>query len=131
MDDSYIFQEKLNNWLSEVADQCDKFARTTDLDFYVFQSDYPKRSVDLLILGINPGGSGSYTQTIANKRKERKDESIDKRDKTMLAQGVNIYAVDGAGNDVMRGKLKRVFTNDFLAEELFKSTAANIYYFNT
>ena len=131
MNESNIFQKKLDKWLTEVADQCDVYAKETDLDFYVFQSDYPTQPVDLLILGINPGGSGSYTAAIINKRKERNDNSISKRDKTMLAQGVNIYAVDGVGNDVMRGKLKRVFTSDYLTEQLSNSIAANIYYFNT
>ena len=127
----FKMNDKLDKWLTEVADQCDVYAKETDLDFYVFQSDYPTQPVDLLILGINPGGSGSYTAAINNKRKERNDNSISKRDKTMLAQGVNIYAVDGVGNDVMRGKLKRVFTSDYLTEQLSNSIAANIYYFNT
>ena len=131
MNESNIFQKKLDKWLTEVANQCDVYAQETDLDFYVFQSDYPTHPVDLLILGINPGGSGSYKAAINNKRNERNDHSISKRDKTMLAQGINIYAVDGVGNDVMRGKLKRVFTTDYLADQLSNSIATNIYYFNT
>lgn len=127
-----MFKEKeLSEWCVDVANQCDVYAKESNLDFYVFQSDYPTENVDLLILGINPGGSESYAKALENKRIERGKPSITKRDETMLAQGVNIYAVDGAGNDVMREKLKRVFTTDFLQEKLQRSTVANIYYFNT
>ena len=124
-------EEELHKWCFNVANQCDVYAKESNLDFYVFQSAYPTENVDLLILGINPGGSGSYENALENKRIEREDPSITKRDETMLAQGVNVYAEDGLGNDVMREKLKRVFTSEFLQEKLRHSTVANIYYFNT
>ena len=129
------FEKKLQTQLQEVATTCDKFAKEIDLDFYTFQSPLPKGKVDLLIVGINPGGGTTYK---AMREKKSKDygKFIEARTIDMLAYDENMYAVKpkwetGIGNNVMRTKLNRVFVTEQLKKILLNSTVMNMYYFNT
>lgn len=133
------FKEKLQVWLEDVATTCDKYAREIDIDFYPFQSPLPKdKSINLLIIAINPGGDKKYTTMLEEKSKDF-GKQINKRSADMLAYGENTYAVKPQweienklkGNDVMRGKLNRVFTSQMLKNSLLESTVMNLYYFNT
>jgi hypothetical protein len=132
------FEEKLNAWLQDVAVTCDKYAKEIDLDFYPFQSPLPKGQLDLLIVGINPGGDTSYKKMMEQKSEDY-GKVIDARTSDMLAYGENMYAVKPQweidnklkGNDVMRAKLKRVFVSEQLQNILKSSTVMNLYYFNT
>lgn len=122
----YDMTQGLDKWLEEVAEQCHKFALEIDLDFYCFQSPLPTTNPETVIIGINPGGYGKYSDTL-------KKHSIDKRSKNLLSQSVNIYSVihPCEDNKVMVGKLSRVFYNDFLQSTLEDATIFNMYYFNT
>ena len=129
------FEKKLQTWLQEVATTCDKYAKEIDLDFYPFQSPLPKGKVDLLIVGINPGGGTTY-QAMMEKKSEDYGKVIKSRTSDMLGYDENTYAVKpqwetGIGNNVMRTKLKRVFITDTLQKILLNSTVMNMYYFNT
>lgn len=114
-------KNKVLYWAQEVVDYCNPVAKTLNLDFYCFQSFFPTASgVELMVIGINPGGSGGY-------RGDRLPES--------LAQGNNIYDVRPGrvhpDNRVMTQKLARVFTTPPLQEALAEALVMNIYYFNT
>jgi hypothetical protein len=129
------FNKNLQTWLNDVATTCDKFAKEIDLDFYPFQSPLPKGKVDLLIVGINPGGDTSYKAMLVQKSKDF-GKVIDARSSEMLASDENMYAVKpqweiGPGNDIMRTKLKRVFITEQLQNILLNSIVMNMYYFNT
>ena len=132
------FEKKLQTWLQEVATTCDKYAKEIDLDFYPFQSPLPKNKVNLLIVGINPGGYKSYKDMLQTKSEDY-GKVIDARTSDMLAYDENMYAVKPQweidnklkGNDVMRTKLKRVFVAEQLQNILLNSTVMNMYYFNT
>lgn len=132
------FEKKLQSWLQEVATTCDKYAKEIDLDFYPFQSPLPKSNAELLIVGINPGGSKSYKEMLQEKSKDY-GEVIEARTSDMLAYEENMYAVKPQweidnklkGNNVMRTKLRRVFVTEPLPNILKDSTVINMYYFNT
>lgn len=80
-------QQALQEWGKKVCKECRAFIDegNTDQDFYVFQTEIPKESPELLLVGINPGGSKSYKE----RGKER--ETIDD-----LTQGSNIYKIGRA-----------------------------------
>ncbi len=118
--------QKLDKWLEEVAEQCHQYAQEIDLDFYCFQSALPATNPDTVVIGINPGGSKKYSETL-------KEKNITKRSKSLLSQGSNIYSVlhPCDDNKVMAVKLSRVFNNDFLQNSLETATIFNMFYFNT
>ena len=146
------FEEKINNWLNEVANECHKMAIQPDfdVDFYVFQSDIPKKpNPKLLILGINPGNFVSY-------KKKLKEKGIERRTEKDLAQGINTYSrkpfweweSGEQGNDRMRNVLvgkqfkdneewceitnnNSVFNSKNLFDILDNAIVMNMYFFNT
>lgn len=111
-------KEAIKDWLSSVIDRCNVFGKQIGLDYYCFQSVIPENDADVLIIGINPGGSGAF-------RYKQPDNS--------LSQGVNLYSVKNPHPDnlIMVGKLSRVFTSDYLKDALENATIMNLYYFNT
>lgn len=111
-------KESLKDWLSSVIDRCNDFGKQIGLDYYCFQSVIPENDADVLIIGINPGGSGAF-------RYKQPDNT--------LSQGVNLYSVKNPHPDNLKmvGKLSRVFTSDYLKDALENATIMNLYYFNT
>ena len=126
--ENYILNR--NQWLEEVSNQCHKFALKCDLDFYVFQTPCNSYNPNLLIIGINPGGSKSYTEML-------KCKGYEKRPATDLGSDVNtlIYKPDweiGTGNDKMRANFRKVFTEEnTLKSSLESAVMMNMFYFNT
>jgi hypothetical protein len=53
------FEEKLRLWAKEVVAYCHPMAEKHDRVFYAFQSE-PKEAPDVVILGLNPYGAGTY-----------------------------------------------------------------------
>ena len=111
-------KEAIKDWLRSVIDRCNDFGMQIGLDYYCFQSVIPENDADVLIIGINPGGSGTF-------RYKQPDNT--------LSQGVNLYSVKNPHPDnlIMVGKLSRVFTSDYLKDALEDATIMNLYYFNT
>lgn len=113
-------KKELERWCQEVVDFCNPKAEQLNLDYYCFQSAIPTCEPDLLVIGINPGGSESFRKT---------------RTKDELSQGYNIYDVREShiclDNLKMIRKLSRVFTTPLLQNALATATTMNIYYFNT
>ena len=123
------FKQEVDNWLNEVCEQCHKYAKDIDVDFYVFQSELPKNyNPQLLIIGINPGGHKTY-------KKMLEEKGIERRTKETLYYDVNTFAKKpnwetGKGSDRMRSVLRKIF-----AERLFSvlenSIVMNMFWFNT
>lgn len=111
-------KEAIKGWLSSVIERCNDFGKQIGLDYYCFQSVIPENDADVLIIGINPGGSGAF-------RFKQPDNT--------LSQGVNLYSVKNPHPDNLKmvGKLSRVFTSDYLKDALESATIMNLYYFNT
>lgn len=113
-------KKELERWCQEVVDFCNPKAEQLDLDYYCFQSAIPTCEPDLLVIGINPGGSESFRKT---------------RTKEEVSQGYNIYDVREGhiclDNLKMVRKLSRVFATTLLQNALATATTMNIYYFNT
>lgn len=122
------FELKRDKWLQEVAEQCHEFALKTDLDFYVFQTPI-FNNPDLLIIGINPGGTGKYSDYLmSNKVEKRKPESLYYSDNTLYVKPD--WEVD-KGNDTMRSVFKRVFNKENKLDILENTMMLNMFYFNT
>src|SRR5690606_35059784 len=127
------FIKKKNSWLKEVRDKCHNYAKETDIDFYVFQTPVEKYNPDLLIIGINPGGAGKYSDWI----KRHKNEGHTKRTIESLGYDENIlikkpYWEIGKGADRMRSAFSRVFTEgNGLSSTLENTVMMNMIYFNT
>ena len=113
-------QQALQEWGKKVCKECRAFIDEgkTDQDFYVFQTELPKESPELLLVGINPGGSKPYKE----RGKER--ETIDD-----LTQGSNIYT-DTDANSKQSNKLKNAVPLWKHIEE-DRVTGINACYFNT
>lgn len=77
-------QQALQEWGKKVCKECRAFIDegNTDQDFYVFQTEIPKESPELLLVGINPGGSKSYKE----RGKER--ETIDDLTQDLISTDV-------------------------------------------
>ncbi|HCN83895.1 MAG TPA: hypothetical protein DIT07_09795 [Sphingobacteriaceae bacterium] len=127
------FIEKRNQWLEEVSDQCHKFALKCDLDFYVFQTPCEKYNPELLIIGINPGGGKPYSKIL-------REKDYSKRPSTDLGYDVNTLTIkpqweidnNEKGNNVMRNRFSKVFTEENnLKKTLEETVMMNMYYFNT
>jgi hypothetical protein len=120
------FLEKREKWLDEVSDQCHEYALKIDLDFYVFQTPSDKYKPKLLIIGINPGGSKSYSDAL-------KEKGYDKRPGYDLGPDVNLLVEkpDWSNNDRLRNSLQRVFHKDNGLDILKDTVMMNMFYFNT
>ena len=127
------FLAKKTQWLQEVSDQCHEFALDFNKDFYVFQTPCDIYNPSLLIIGINPGGGKSYSEYLEESGKS-------KRSAASLLYDTNILTSKPAwekelklkGNDVMRERFARVFTQANALDELLKSAVMmNMIYFNT
>ena len=131
------FIQKRDQWLEEVSNQCHEFALECDLDFYIFQTPCNNYSPDLLIIGINPGGDGHYSDIL-------REKGYNKRSASDLAYDINTLTTkpewekgkdgkkDDKGSDVMRDRLSRVFNNENqLKGTLENAVMMNMYYFNT
>ncbi|MDO5036624.1 MAG: hypothetical protein Q4D93_06660 [Porphyromonas sp.] len=117
-------QEELQEWGKKVCKECRALIKEnkTDQDFYVFQTELPEESPELLFVGINPGGSKRYSEYIAEKGKER--ETIDD-----LVQGFNIYKCSDANNR-QSSTLRRVeILREYIEND--RITGINACYFNT
>lgn len=113
-------QQALQEWGKKVCKECRAFIDegNTDQDFYVFQTEIPKESPELLLVGINPGGSKSYKE----RGKER--ETIDD-----LTQGSNIYRCK-KDNQWQSNALERVSSLwEYIKDD--RVTGINACYFNT
>jgi len=124
---------KRNKWLEEVSNACHDFALQSDLDFYAFQTPIDHYNPELLIIGINPGGGGSYSSILEEK-------GMSKRSASDLAYDVNTlttkpqWEVDCGmkGNDVMRDKFAKLFSADNgFTIILDNAVMMNMVYFNT
>ena len=119
-----------NKWLEEVSNQCHEFALKCDLDFYVFQTPCNIYNPKLLIIGINPGGSKTYTEML-------KCKDYDKRPATDLGPDINTLIAKPdweteTGNDKMRTNFSKVFTEENkLRSSLESAVMMNMFYFNT
>lgn len=113
-------QQALQEWGKKVCKECRAFIDEgkTDQDFYVFQTELPKESPELLLVGINPGGSKPYKE----RGKER--ETIDD-----LTQGSNIYRCK-KDNQWQSNALERVSSLwEYIKDD--RVTGINACYFNT
>ena len=117
------FELKREKWLKEVATTCNKYGEILDKDYYVFQTDSKKYSPEILLIGINPGGSENF--------KIRNWDELDSDPVTLYEKPDWEKKCKLKGADVMRARLKKVFYNDILFEKLKKTTMINLLYFNT
>lgn len=133
------FEIKRKKWLQEVAEQCHIYATdkkyNLDKDFYVFQTNSNVYQPEILLIGINPGGSKSYKEALKEKSIET-GKKIDKRTWDMLdSDPVTLYEKPNwekdKGADYMRSKLALVFHNDELKEKLKNTVMINMLFINT
>lgn len=125
------FLQKREIWLNEVADQCHEYALEIDKDFYVFQSSSKLFRPDILLIGINPGDSGTYKDALKN-IKQNKNE--DRRNADNLDYPKNLLVESGGDWDKMdsvRKKIKTIFHSENLFKYLENSVMMNMIYFNT
>ncbi len=122
---------QIENWLNEVTNECHEFALETDLDFYVFQTPIIYNP-ELLIIGINPGGMGSYSQYLKkNNVKKRSPNSIYYSENTLINKPEWEIENKLKGNDVMRNAFKRLFNKENNLDILQNTVFMNMFYFNT
>lgn len=135
-DEQNKFIELREKWLEEVSKQFHEVALKLDTDYYVFQTDCSVYNPDLLIIGINPGGSGSYTK----KLEEFKKEGYDRRPGWSLKYNENTLTTKPAweiekkekGADKLRNSFSRVFNEKTgLKQTLENAVMMNMFYFNT
>ena len=123
MDNEKTFEHKLENWLQEVLQNGNEYGRQIGLDFYPFQCSYNslKPSVDLLIIGTNPGGEGGFS--------ERK--TIDKLF-NCGANEENAYIAE-ANNPIWKinKPILEMFSSEHLRKILEKAIIMNVMYFNS
>lgn len=125
------FLQKREKWLIEVADQCHKYATEIDLDFYVFQNSSKIFNPDLLLIGINPGSSTTYTKALENIRINKNE---DKRSSNNLDYEKNLFVESGGDWDDMenvRTRIKAIFHTEKLYKYVKNSVMMNMIYFNT
>ncbi len=122
------FENQLEKWGKKVAERCGKYARENDgLDFYVFQSEKPKKeNPDLLILGLNPGGCRTYNEQVEKYRRGKYRETLDD-----LCQGYNLYVYTDNNKITIARTLSKIFSKEKMKNILKESIAMNLYYFNT
>ncbi len=123
MIDMKEFEAKREKWLKEVTTTCNKYGEILDKDYYVFQTDSKRYSPDILLIGINPGGSGKF--------KVRNWNELDSDPVTLYEKPDWEKKCKLKGADVMRARLKKVFYNHTLFEMLKKTIMINLLYFNT
>jgi hypothetical protein len=130
------FIERRDKWLEEVSKQFHEVALKLDTDYYVFQTDCSVYNPDLLIIGINPGGSGKYSE----KLEEFKKEGYERRPASSLKYTLNTLttkpdweiANKWKGGDKLRDSFKRVFNEKTgLKQTLENAVMMNMFYFNT
>lgn len=130
------FIEQRDKWLEEVSKQFHEVALKLDTDYYVFQTDCSVYNPDLLIIGINPGGSGSYIK----KLEEFKKEGHDRRPASSLKYNMNTLTTKPdwekvnkePGADKLRSCFTRVFNDQTgLKQTLEQAVMMNMFYFNT
>jgi hypothetical protein len=116
------FEIKLEKWLENVATTCDKFANEIDLDFYPFQSQVRNKfNTNLIILGVNPGGSSKYKKT------RTKDDLFNCGENGENA----IIAYEGHKDWKFNTPLLEMFKSQQLRNILTESVIMNVVYFNT
>ncbi len=121
------FQEKLDKWLQEVANDCHKLATDIDLDFYVFQSVVVENS-KWLIIGANPGGNGKYSDVL-------KRNNWESRPWTRLSNADKNGYIENRNNPDWGGMAKimssLLYDDEYFRPNFENATLMNIYYFNT
>lgn len=120
------FELKKEKWLKEVAEQCHEFALKTDLDFYCFQTSI-SFNPDILLIGINPGNNGKYSDYLKNNK-------IEKRKPESLYYSQNLLIEEANWGDSLsqvRRKLKEIFFTEQLFCKLTNSVMTNTTFFNT
>ncbi len=125
------FFHNREKWLNEVADQCHEYALKIDKDFYVFQNSSKTFRPELLLIGMNPGSSGTYQEALKN-IKQNKNE--DRRNADNLDYDKNLLVESGGDWDNMenvRKKIKAIFHSEDLFKYLENSVMMNMVYFNT
>lgn len=140
--DQQTFITKRNTWLEEVAIECHQLATNEemkcDLDFYVFQTSCNIYNPNLLIIGINPGGSKSYKSKLKELGESQRSANSLGYNLSGLEEDINSLTTKpswekkGKGADKMRNAFSRVFTQENqLHETLEKAVMMNLVYFNT
>ncbi len=121
------FELKKDKWLKEVAEQCHEYAIKTDLDFYAFQTPI-FQNPEILIIGINPGNSGKYTNYL-------QENNIDRRKPESLYYSQNLLIEEAKewsdGMRQVRRKFREIFFTDLLFSKLQNSVMTNMIFFNT
>lgn len=136
VDEQTRFIALRDQWLEDVSKQFHEVALKLDADYYVFQTDCAVYRPELLIVGINPGGAGKYTE----KLDEFKKEGYDRRPAHSLKYTMNTLttkpnweiANKEKGADKLRANIDRVFNEKTgLRQTLENTVMMNLYYFNT
>ena len=133
------FIAKRNQWLQEVIDFLHPHALESDIDFYTFQTPFLTENPDLLIIGINPGGNGSY-QKVLNKKKltKRTPESMLYKLNLLVDKPYWEYDKNGKpltgneGTDNIRLRLGMMLNKDNKGDTLLSNTEmTNFLFMNT
>jgi hypothetical protein len=118
------YHEAIEKWKKEVAYTCDNFAKNKDfkldLDFYVFQSSV-RFAPPLLMIGANPGGGVSYSETNKKNNRERR-----------TSENLGYEGNQFLDNPEWRSNsLCSLFSGEKLLPMFEKAVITNIVYFNT
>lgn len=130
------FIELRDKWLEEVSNQFHEVALKLNTDYYVFQTDCAVYNPDLLIIGINPGGCGNYSDKLIEFKKQGYDHrpgwSLKYNENTLINKPDWEKANKEKGADKLRSAISRVFNDKTgLKQTLENSVMMNLFYFNT
>lgn len=129
------FESRLTKWATKVADECHNIATSSnieervDLFFYALQSP-PKENPDLLIIGLNPGGSDADTYLSACKTRGIERMTY----KEIMKENPFWHKRDSKKRDenwAIWTRLKQSFINDEMFQLLENSVYMNLLYFNS
>lgn len=129
------FESRLKNWATKVANECHNIATSSnieervDLFFYALQSP-PKENPDLLIIGLNPGGSDADTYLSACNTREIERMTY----KEIMKENPFWHKRDSKKRDenwAIWTRLKHSFINDEMFQLLENSVYMNLLYFNS
>ncbi|WP_166333015.1 hypothetical protein [Sphingobacterium chungjuense] len=121
------FNDKIERWLQEVTDRCHGFAIKADLDFYAFQTKIISNP-ELLIVGINPGSNGKYTDYLSNNKQSKRLPHSIHYTENLLVEGGKGWE---DGMQSTRRKFREMFHDEQLFTVLQNSVMMNAIYFNT
>lgn len=133
------FPTQRDQWLEEVIDFLHPYAIVADIDYYTYQTTFEKENPDLLIIGINPGGNGSYHKILKEKNLTRRTpESMLYELNLLVEKPYWEYDENGKpltgnnGTDNIRLRLGMMFNKDNQGLHLLKKTEmTNFLFMNT